>query len=192
MNDPKRYKTGEGAKPNRLKHLSTKWLLDYRFSILGFLAAFLLFWVTVWLDLDLFEKFVYFLESRESEEIDELFFPILLFLIFLTINIVTSIRRKSLKNERIEVYKTMMQASNHVLKTCLNQMMLVKLTAEETPDFDPEVLKLFDKIVNAANAQLDALGKLEDVNVEKIWESLYEHGIHFDPTIQGKEGSLRH
>ena len=186
MDDPKRYTNRSGIKPNRLERLNTKWIVPYRYSLLGFLIGMILFWVTVRFDLDLFEKFIRFLESRESQEIDELIFPILLFLAFLVINLLINTRKKNLKNERIEVYKAMMQASNHVLKTCMNQMMLVKLTAEETPGFDEEVLKLFDKIVHSANAQLDALGKLEDINVEKIWQSLYDHGIHFDPELQSE------
>ena len=184
MNDPKRYTNKSGIKPYWLERLNTKWIVHHRYAFIGLLIGSLLFWITARFDLDIFEKFIGFLESREAHEIDELFFPILLFIFFLTFDFIINARRRSLKNQRIEVYKTMMQASNHVLKTCLNQMMLVKLTAEETPGFDKEVLELFDKIVLSANSQLEALGKLEDVNVEKIWKSLYDHGIHFDPKLQ--------
>lgn len=62
-------------------------------------------------------------------------------------------------------------------------MMLMKLEAEETPGFDKEVLLLFDQIVDSANKQLEALGNLENISVEAIWESLHENGIHFDTKL---------
>lgn len=117
------------------------------------------------------------MEERDDSEIDEFIIPSFIALSFFAVNQVIIIRNRELFSQKAKLYKTMVHASNHVLRTCLNQMLLVKMTAEETPGFDPEMIKLFDQIVATANAQLEALSKLDTINEKAIWETIYEHEI---------------
>lgn len=186
MSTPKNDSTTTKSDTSRLRHLNSKWVHTYRGALWGLLLGFTVVIITIRFDLDLFESFVVFLQKAERYELDELIFPLLIFLTFTFINLVRIARKRYIENQRIEVYKNMMEASNHVIKTCLNQMMLVRITAEETPGFDETVLDLFDQIVSTANAQLEALGKLKDPTVEAIWQTIYNHDISLNENGVGK------
>lgn len=178
MSIPKHDSTTTKLDASRLGLLNSKWISTYRGALWGLLLSFTVLIITVSFDLDLFEGFVMLLQEAEAYELDELIFPLLLFLTFTFINLAKVARKRYLENQRIEVYKNMMEASNHVIKTCLNQMMLVRITAEETPGFDETILALFDQIVSTTNAQLEALGKLKNPTVETIWQTIYDYDIN--------------
>ncbi len=161
-------------------HLDLDKLKAYWLTIAGLAIATVLLIVTLYFELDTFENLVVFLKQRDSSELDEFIIPSIIALVFFTINQYLIIRRRAANNEKVRMYKTMVHASNHVLRTCLNQMLLVKMSAEETPNFDSRVIALFDEIVASANSQLDALGKLEDINEKAIWEAIYANTTEID------------
>ena len=93
-------------------------------------------------------------------------------IVFSLIDLVQYKKVKEMQQAREDIYKAMVQASDHVLKNCLNQMQLVKYTAEETPGFDPETLVNFDRIMEQAMQQIQALGEINEVNREAIGKSI--------------------
>ncbi len=62
----------------------------------------------------------------------------------------------------------MMNASHHILNNFLNQMYLFKITADETPGFPKDVIKLYDKIIKDTNDQITALGEIEEISDQEI------------------------
>jgi hypothetical protein len=51
-------------------------------------------------------------------------------------------------------------------------MLLFKLTADETVGFNPEVLKQYDKIIDEATAQINALNCLTHPDEDNILETI--------------------
>lgn len=126
----------------------------------------------IFFDIDYFEIFFQWIMNFEAFELDEFVFPFFIIIFFLMFDLVTYKKELKIKAEKEVIYKAMVQASDHVLKNCLNQMQLVKYAAEETPGFDPEVLEKFDTIVDQAVTQLASLGKIEEVDKETIGKSI--------------------
>jgi hypothetical protein len=66
----------------------------------------------------------------------------------------------------------MVSSTHHILNNFLNQMQLFKLTAQDTPGFDPQILSLYDRIIKDATNQIEALSNIEKVNETTIQESV--------------------
>lgn len=66
----------------------------------------------------------------------------------------------------------MMSSTQHILNNFLNQMQLFKLTAEDTPKFNPEVLALYDEIIDEASMQITALGNVHHIDEIAIQEAV--------------------
>ena len=66
----------------------------------------------------------------------------------------------------------MLASTHHVLNNFLNQMQIFKMTAERTPDFDPNVLTLYSRIMKDAKEQIDALGSITDIDEASIHNSV--------------------
>jgi hypothetical protein len=108
----------------------------YKLTLIGFAVAVTLWTLTVSLNLDIFENFMFCLQRHESFEIDELIFPTAIFYIFLMMNLVQRYHNHKLEIERLRVYRSMMKAMNHILNNFLQKMLLFKLTADETVGFN--------------------------------------------------------
>lgn len=145
---------------------------NYKWTAVGLAIAVLMLAAALSFDLDFFESFCRWLIRYERFELDEFLFPIVIVLVFLVIDLVRYKRAREIQEAREDIYKAMVQASDHVLKNCLNQMLILRYAAEETPGFDPKALKSFDAIVEQAVSQLEALGEIEDVDTEAIGKSL--------------------
>ncbi|MCH9735141.1 MAG: cell wall metabolism sensor histidine kinase WalK [Actinomycetia bacterium] len=74
--------------------------------------------------------------------------------------------------EKAKVYEAMLSAAHHVLNNFLNKMQLFKLTAENTADFDRDVLSLYDEVINTASEQIEALGSIATIDEKSIGESV--------------------
>ncbi len=145
---------------------------NYKWTAVGLAIAVLMLAAALSFDLDFFESFCRWLIRYERFELDEFVFPLMIVLGFLLVDLVRYKRASKVQEAREDIYKAMVQASDHVLKNCLNQMLILRYAAEETPDFDPKALKSFDTIVEQAVSQLEALGEIKDVDTEAIGKSL--------------------
>ncbi len=144
----------------------------YKLTLIGFAVAVTLWSLTVSLNLDLFENFMFCLQRHEAFEMDELIFPAAIFYIFLMMNLVQRYHNHKLEIERLRVYRSMMKAMNHILNNFLQKMLLFKLTADETAGFNPEVLEQYDKIIDEATAQINALNCLTNPDEDNILETI--------------------
>ena len=76
------------------------------------------------------------------------------------------------EEDKIKIYKAMIVSTEHILNNFLNQMLIFKLTAQETPGFNQEVLLMYDKIINNATTQIDALRSITTVDDISIHEAI--------------------
>ena len=53
--------------------------------------------------------------------------------------------------ESMRIYKSMVDATQHILNNLLNQVQLFKMEAEACKEFNPDVLKEFDGVTNEAS-----------------------------------------
>lgn len=144
----------------------------YKFTIIGTVLALLVYVSAILLDLDAFETVVAFFDEMEHLELDELIIPFMMIVGFSVIDLVRAVNLRRMDREKTKVYKAMARSANHVLNNFLNQVQLVKITADETPGFDPEVLALYDKTINEATTQIEALSSLTEIDEHAIWDSV--------------------
>ena len=128
--------------------------------------------ITIIIDLDLFEVAITTLEGLEKFEVDEFIIPIMIFGFFAFFDLIRRQRSHKIEFEKIEIYKAMMSSTHHILNNFLNQIQLFKMTAEDTPGFDPEVLTLYDQTIEEASVQIDALGSVTNINELSIRASV--------------------
>lgn len=145
---------------------------NYRWTAIGVMIAVAMLGIALFFDIDFFETFCRWIVRYENYELDEFVFPLFIVLTSLVADLLRFKKNRSVKEAEQDIYKAMVQASDHVLKNCLNQMLIIKYAAEETPGFDPEALKSFDEIMKQAIDQLEALGEIENVDTEAIGKSL--------------------
>lgn len=72
-----------------------------------------------------------------------------------------------------EIYEATMHGALHVTNNLLNQLQLVKLEMEGHKGFDKEILKLLDGMVLEAGGLLDKLASVEEIEADKIKQSVY-------------------
>jgi len=139
-------------------------------------VASLLFGISVIFEIDLGDMLIKLLESTEKYELDELFLSTLIFLGFLVFDLFQRQKQQKLEKEKekekIGIYTAMLSSAHHILNNFLNQMQLVKITADNTPGFDPRVLDLYDTIMHDAEQQMQELSNLTEITEETIKESV--------------------
>lgn len=138
----------------------------------GLILAITVYAISIIFNLDLFEKTIQILESLEGFEIDEFIIPVFIIIIFVTVDLFNKNKTNSVKKEKLEIYKAMMSSSHHIINNFLNQIQLLKLTAEDLPEFDPEVLQLYEQTVNDTKKQLSDLSSIQNIDAKTIIESV--------------------
>jgi hypothetical protein len=144
----------------------------YQWTLFGIGIAISLLVLVIVFDLDIFEFFLTFLHSLERFEVDEFILPLLIILICLAIDFFKIQRRRVIEYEKVRIYKAMLASAHHVLNNFLNQIQLFKITAESTPNFDTEVLEIFDSVIDEAANQIKALGSINSVDETTIRKSV--------------------
>lgn len=145
---------------------------DYKFTLLGLFLGVSLYIGVMWADFDLFELLVGTLHEIEHYEIDELIFPLLIIFSFSYYEHLQKSRRRKIELERYKTFRAMMSSMDHILNNFLNQMGLFRLTAEETPEFDSTVLKLYDEVIDSTSAQIKTLGEITEFDEDTINETV--------------------
>jgi len=145
-----------------------------RWTLIGVGVAVGLYLVVVWTDAELFEAFVGFLWRHEHEllEVDEWLLPVVLFLGFALYDQVRLRRKQAVEREKLRVYRAMLSSAHHIVNNLRNQLLLVKMAAEETPGFPREELKVLDDSIREAGDQLEALERLEAVDESTIAQAV--------------------
>jgi len=146
---------------------------NHKLAFIGFIFAFLITLLSNIFELDPFDNLVLLFKSVEQYEIDEVFIGTVIFLLFLIVDLALWHRNQQIEVEKVKIYKAMIASSHHILNNFLNQMLIFKMTAEDTPGFDPNVLKLYDEIIEDAKRQLEALSSIKEITHKAIKESVF-------------------
>lgn len=145
---------------------------NHKLTFLGLLLALNFYFITHMFDLDLFEALVEILESLETFEVDELIIPLTIIFLFTFIDQYRRLNSQKVNYEKTKIYKAMMFSTHHILNNFLNNMQLFKITAEDTPEFDPEILSLYEVVIKDASTQIEALGNITDIDETSIHASI--------------------
>ena len=78
------------------------------------------------------------------------------------------------ETEKWEVYTSMIRANNHILNNFLSKMYLFKLEADESKDFDKEVLAQYTEIINETKAKIKNLEGIDHPQKYTIEKRLNE------------------
>jgi len=148
----------------------------YKLTILGMAVALLIPAIADWCETEPFEVVVRFLKSAERYELDEFFIGFFIFLCFLVVDLLRRQKQqkmeKKIEKEKITIYTAMLSSAHHILNNFLNQMLLFKITAENTPGFDQHILSLFDTVMDEADQQIKKLGDITEIDEETIKDSV--------------------
>ena len=144
----------------------------YKLTLIGMAIAVVVFFSAIIFDVDLFEMVIMSFESVERFEIDEVIIPIVIFGIFTFFDQIRRRRNHKIELEKIRIYKAMMSSAHHILDNLLNDMQSFKVIAENTPEFDPEVLSLYEKTIEDTSVQIDALGNITSIDEASIHASV--------------------
>lgn len=92
----------------------------------------------------------------------------------------SSTKKLLIKEKQLEaasIYNSMIYASQHILNNLLNQMQLFKVEALKSDDFDPEIIKLYDNIIDEAISLVQRLSQVENVTGENIRASIDPNNV---------------
>lgn len=128
--------------------------------------------ITVITQTDYLKAYIQFLTGLENRHLDMLVLPVSILIVFSVVQLLVNRRYEIIEAEKAKIYKAMIHSTHHVLNNLLNNMMLFKLTAEETPEFPRDILNLFDQVIRDASAQIRSLSTIERINARSIEESV--------------------
>ena len=141
-------------------------------TFIGLALAVIVYVITSVTELEVFEHLARLLERHEQYEIDEIVIGVIIVGAFASADLFRQRRAARIAAERERIYHAMLKSTHHLLNNFLNKMTLFKITAEDTPGFDKEQLEFYDKIIDEVQQELEALGAIEDIDVESIEKSL--------------------
>ena len=98
-------------------------------------------------------------------EVDEIWMRSVIVVLIVTVGVLADRLNKS---DRLEVYRGMLGATHHILNNFLQKMMQIRQAAEESEDFDKDVLDLFDQIIDDTTAQIDQLDNISNPSKSAI------------------------
>ncbi len=144
----------------------------HRLTLVGLTIAVAVLIFAIIFDFEVFEAAIGFLDYLEHFEIDEFIIPALVFFGFAFVDQSRQRKSQKIEYEKIKIYKAMLSSTHHILNNFLNQMLIFQMTAKKAPDFDPKVLSLYDRIVEDASTQIEALGSITRIDEVSIHESV--------------------
>lgn len=80
------------------------------------------------------------------------------------------------ESEKQEIYTSVLNASHHILNNLLNQLVLFKMEAEKSTDFDKNILKQFSDAFNEAYSHVNNLSNIPEVSAQNIKNSVSPRG----------------
>lgn len=76
------------------------------------------------------------------------------------------------ENEKREIYVSILNASHHILNNLLNQLLLFKIEAERSLDFDKNILRQFNDAFSEAYNHVNNLANISDLSSKSIKKSI--------------------
>ncbi len=144
----------------------------YKLTLIGLVLSVFIYVTTTIFELDLFEHFKEFLLNIEQFELDEIIIPITIFFIFLYFDAHRRNKKILIENAKLNIYKAMLSSSHHILNNFVYQMDIFKITAEDTPGFDAQILSFYEDIISNTSHQINSLSNLETIDEFSIRTSV--------------------
>ena len=145
---------------------------EHHFSLIAIVVA-----IAYWL----FDSIIHLFVFGELEfelipsETNELWMRCMIFFLLVFFGIYADFQTNKLKvseRKKIEVYETMIKATHHILNNYLNRMMLFRLEAEKSNDFDPNVLAKYEETIDETVKQIKKLENIDDPDAKTIEKRL--------------------
>ncbi len=146
-------------------------IIKHKLILIGLVLSSTAYWTMVSHNFELFEKTTHFLNSFEKYELDEMLISFSFFSLFVVIDHINKKKVQDIELEKAKIYQAMLSSTHHILNNFLNQMQIFKFSAEETPEFPPDVLPLFDQIIEEASEKIEALSNITQVTEASIMAS---------------------
>lgn len=140
----------------------------FKYTLFGAVISVAVLSVVLLGEIELFERMAAFLHLFEDYQMDEFIIPSFIFLFFVSLDFINHKKQQKIEKEKLKVYKATLNSAHLVINNFLNQMQIFKIAAEDTPNFDPEILKLYDVIIDDAKDQLKALGEIKNIDSKHI------------------------
>lgn len=125
-----------------------------------------------------------------AQSLKGLVFVALSSLLILNVSRQLHLRDQQREAEKARLYRQTMQAVQHVLRNFLNQIQVVTLEAEDTPDFDPETLDLAQRTICEAEESIAELSALQDLS-ERSLEGFVAANLGSKPANPGAPADTR-
>ncbi|WP_035084903.1 hypothetical protein [Aquimarina latercula] len=145
---------------------------EYKYFMIGLIVAVIGYFYSLYNNLDVFEYIGKYLTLTEKYELDEaIFIWALVFLFFAILNIISFLIRKK-ESQKRKVYRSMLYANNHIIKNLLYQIQILRMEAKKDPNFDNQVIRMFDNSIEEAQILVDNLSKIKKIDSKDIYDSI--------------------
>ncbi len=148
----------------------------YPVVILSVFAILLLIVEDVFLNLDVFKTIVSILDNPQYTETGEIVFSVFFIGIAIVIDQYRHVRRhkrqRALEAERLAVARSTLASVHDVVNNALNNLLLVKLEAENGAPLRAETLSLFGQLIDGLAAQLRTMSEIESVTQRDLSQGL--------------------
>ncbi len=146
----------------------------YKLTIIGLILSSFVYLTSVFLELQVFEQIIRFLKSLKHYGIDSVLVPVIIFLGFVYIDHRRRYNKSLLEKTKVNIYKAMLKSSHHILNNFIYQMDIVKITAEDTPGFDTQILAFYEDIVQDTSNQIYSLSNISTIDEFSIRTSVMQ------------------
>lgn len=145
---------------------------NYKITIIGLLVSMSTYYTAIFLEIDLFEQLLLLLAALKHYDFDQLIIPLLIFSVFLVLDMRRRAKKIKLENAKLNIYKAMLSSSHHILNNFIYQMDIFKITAEDTPGFDAKILAFYEDIISNTSHQIHSLSNLSNIDEYSIRTSV--------------------
>lgn len=134
----------------------------YQFTAITILIA-ILFWFSD----SLIHYFVYGEQAFEvyPSDLNELWMRLVIVVLIVAFGVFVDYRTGL---DNVAVYQAMLSAANHILRNYLQKMIVFREEAENSKDFNNDVLKLYDQMIDETLAQIRNLENIQEPNKTNI------------------------
>ncbi|WP_438712445.1 hypothetical protein ACSTS3_08915 [Aquimarina muelleri] len=144
----------------------------YKYILIGLIIAITGYTYTLLINWDIINNVNVYLSFTKKYGLDEAFFIwIFCFLFFMILNLVESFKRKIYLQKK-KAYLSMLDESNHMIKKLLYQLQIIRMEAKNSPNFDKQVLRMFDTSIEDAVTMLNKLSDIKKIDKDHIFKKI--------------------
>ncbi|MCW8855054.1 MAG: hypothetical protein OQK76_00985 [Gammaproteobacteria bacterium] len=132
-----------------------------------------------WLFDSLIHYFIYGEVQLEiiPEDFNELWMRTVIIILLISFGIFADLFSKKLLTkekqlEALKIYNSMTFATHHILNNLLNQMQLFRMEAQNSKDFNQDIIKQYDDAIKEASNLLSKLSDIESITDTNILASI--------------------